>query len=540
MKYIKEKPAKAEPRVFESAKRMPKGVVRKAMHSADSRTEAKSAEHSDPIKQANDKSVDGAIDGGKETAKQVGDSAKVIQQHFKKARYAKAAKATRSAAKRSVSNIKTASAAAKAAKRGIQAANRAFIESIRASIRAAQIAIKATIAAAKATAAAVKGLVALIAAGGWVAVVIIAAVAVIGWLFASPLSILMTGNEGQSKTIQSIMAELVQETADEIEQIREQQGTDREVLLTYEGSEDGSIIQNGAEVIAVYSVRVSMDESNPSEAIIIDDYNEQILRDTYHRMVQISYQIITSENTTESGGPTNGETETLEITINCKSYNEMITDLKFTTDQIQMLHELMQPDYITLYQSMIGISLPGGLSAAEMAQIKASLPSDLLLVQQDIVDSALSLIGKVHYFWGGKSTVIGWDNRWGSPMEVTAPGSSTTGTIRPFGLDCSGFVAWVYVNAGVPAGKIADVFGTNTSDQWKYSVPVSWNEAQIGDLAFFAVPGTSKYNHVGVVVSIDSTGHYQVAHCASSRNDVVIGLAAESGFQYIRRPIICR
>lgn len=173
MKYIKEKPAKAEPRVFESAKRMPKRMVRKAMYSADSRTEAKSVEHSDPIQQANDKSVDGAIDGGKETAKQVGDSTKVIQQHFKKAHYARTAKASRSAAKRSVSNIKTASAAAKATNRGIQAAKRAVIESIRASIRVAKIAIKATISAAKATVAAVKGLASLIAAGGWGAVVII-------------------------------------------------------------------------------------------------------------------------------------------------------------------------------------------------------------------------------------------------------------------------------------------------------------------------------------------------------------------------------
>ena len=212
--------------------------------------------------------------------------------------------------------------------------------------------------------------------------------------------------------------------------------------------------------------------------------------------------------------------------------------LNFSGEQIQMLKQLMQPEYLELYRSMIGIIQPGGLSAAEIAQIKSSLPADLSIMQQDIVDAALSLVGKVNYFWGGKSTAIGWDNRWGTLSEVTAPGSSTTGTVRPFGLDCSGFVAWVYVNSGLPADKIADVFGAHTSTQWKYSVPVAWNEAQIGDLAFFAVPWTSKYNHVGVIVSIDSSGQYQVAHCTSSRNNVVIGIADKSGFQYIRRPII--
>lgn len=539
MKYIKEKPAKAEPRVFESAKRMPRGLARNTINASSSQSDEKSADHSDdsnhsdPIQQANDKSVDGAWLGGNKTAKQAGDFVKVIHRQFQKARQVRTA--TRSAAKGSTSSIK---AAAKVTNRGFHAAKRAVIESIRTSIRVAKIAIKATIAAAKATATAVKGLVSLVAAGGWVAVVVILAVAVVGWLLASPLSIFMTGNEGQTKSVQSVMAVLAQETADEIEEIYEQQGTSREIQIVYEGSEDGSMIQNGADIIAVYSVRVSMDERNSAEPFTIDDTRERILRDTYHQMVKISYQIIAAGNTTESGAQNNNEDETLKITVNCKSYDEMADDLDFSAEQVQMLHELMQPEYLTLYQSMIGISQPGGLTAAEIAQIKASLPADLSIMQQDIVDSALSLVGKVHYFWGGKSTAIGWDNRWGVLMEVTAPGSSTTGTIRPFGLDCSGFAAWVYVNAGVPADKIADVFGTNTSNQWKYSVPVSWNEAQIGDLVFFAVPGTTKYNHVGIVVSVGSNGQCQVAHCASRKNNVVIGLASETGFEFIRRPII--
>lgn len=460
MKYIKEKPAKAEPRVFESAKRMPRGLARNAINAANSRSGEKSADHSDdsiqsdPIQQANDKSVEGAWLGANKTAKQAGNSVKTIHRQFRKARQTRTA--THSAAKGSGSSIK---AAAKVTNRGIQAAKRAVIESIRTSIRVAKIAIKATIAAAKATAAAVKGLVSLVAAGGWVAVVIILAVAVIGWLLASPLSIFMTGNEGQTKSVQSVMAELAQETADGIEGIRQQQGTNRAVQIVYEGSEDGSIIQNGADIIAVYSVRVSMDEGNPAEPFIIDDARERILRDTYHRMVMISYQIIAADNTAESGAQNSNEDEMLKITVNCKSYDEMAGELKFSTEQVQMLRELMQPEYLTLYQSMIGISQSGGLTAAEITQIKASLPADLSIMQQDIVDSALSLVGKVQYFWGGKSMAIGWDNRWGSPMEVTAPGSSTTGTIRPFGLDCSGFVAWAYVNSGVPPDKIADVLG---------------------------------------------------------------------------------
>ena len=57
-----------------------------------------------------------------------------------------------------------------------------------------------------------------------------------------------------------------------------------------------------------------------------------------------------------------------------------------------------------------------------------------------VVETACSLVGKVNYFWGGKSLVLGWDDRWGSLRKVTAEDSPTSGTYRPYGLDCS--VLW--------------------------------------------------------------------------------------------------
>lgn len=48
--------------------------------------------------------------------------------------------------------------------------------------------------------------------------------------------------------------------------------------------------------------------------------------------------------------------------------------------------------------------------------------------QRTLAESALMLVGKVNYFWGGKSYTVGWDDRWGKPAEVTSPGHSTSGT----------------------------------------------------------------------------------------------------------------
>lgn len=50
-----------------------------------------------------------------------------------------------------------------------------------------------------------------------------------------------------------------------------------------------------------------------------------------------------------------------------------------------------------------------------------------------ILSTGLSLVGKVPYFWGGKSGP-GWNEEWNTPKVVTAEGSSSTGTIRPYGL----------------------------------------------------------------------------------------------------------
>lgn len=102
--------------------------------------------------------------------------------------------------------------------------------------------------------------------------------------------------------------------------------------------------------------------------------------------------------------------------------------------------------------------------------------ADLDPERRAVVETACRLVGKVNYFWGGKSLVIGWDSRWGELRQVTAAGSSTTGTYRPYGLDCSGFVDWVFYN--VTDGEYVIGHGGGAHMQHTYCTPISWNEAQ--------------------------------------------------------------
>lgn len=156
-----------------------------------------------------------------------------------------------------------------------------------------------------------------------------------------------------------------------------------------------------------------------------------------------------------------------------------------------------------------------------------SLPEDLSPEREAVVRTACSLVGKVNYFWGGKSLVIGWDARWGELRQVTAAGSSTTGTYRPYGLDCSGFVDWVFYNQS--GGSYVIGHGGGATMQHSYCTDISWAGAQPGDLVFY--PDNS---HVGIVGGRDANGELLIIHCASGYNNVVVtGL---EGFTSISRP----
>ena len=134
---------------------------------------------------------------------------------------------------------------------------------------------------------------------------------------------------------------------------------------------------------------------------------------------------------------------------------------------------------------------------------------------------------KVNYFLGGYSRVFGWDPRWGTLQKVWAEGSPSTGTYRPYGLDCCGFVDWVFYNAS--HGEYAVGYGEGVQAQHGYCAPVSWDEAQPGDLVFYP-----EDSHVGIVGGWDESGNVQIIHCASGHNNVVI--TGKAGFATVGKP----
>lgn len=145
------------------------------------------------------------------------------------------------------------------------------------------------------------------------------------------------------------------------------------------------------------------------------------------------------------------------------------------------------------------------------------------------VRTACALAGQVNYFWGGKSHALGWDKAWGWPRRVTAPGSGSTGRIRPYGLDCSGLVSWAAATA-LKDPDAYDRIGEGVRAQYALCLPTQ--EPRPGDLAFF--PDLS---HVGIVVGRDREGQLWVAHCSFSLGGVVV-TPASFGFALFGTPFL--
>ena len=368
--------------------------------------------------------------------------------------------------------------------------------------------------------AAAQNLLAAIAAGGSTAVAMVLVICLIGLLIVSPFGIFFSGEDsGTGYTMPEAVSVLNGEFAARIEQIKAENPHDE---LDMDNAGSAAMISNWRDVLAVYAVRTTTDNASPDEVATLTEEKMEILREIFWDMNAISYHL-----ETVSGGEDEGDTVILRITVTVKDHLQMADEYRFNADQRKLLEELMQPEYQELFTALTGSYQDIELSPDEVAKIMENLPADLSEARREVVLTAYQLLGRVHYFWGGKSLVIGWDSRWGMPMKVTAEGSSTTGTVRPFGLDCSGMVDWVFYNQS--GGQYVIGHGGGATAQHSYCTPIDWSDAQPGDLVFYP-----EDSHVGIVCGFDSSGNIMVIHCASGYNNVVV--TGKAGFTTVARP----
>ena len=343
------------------------------------------------------------LDRGKKSIKTVDRGRKTIKQASATAKgtVKTASKSIKTAEKTAKASIKTTQQAAKAAQRTAQATARAARAAAhaaraaaRAAVAAAKVAAKATIAAVKAIIAATKALIAAIAAGGWIAVLVIVIICLIGLLIGSCFGIFFSGEDsGSGYTMQNVVQEINDDYQQQIDTTKANLSHD---VLEMSGSR-----AVWPEVLAVYAVKTTTDPDNPQEVATIDDSKKAILTDIFWEMNQISSRTETRTETviteTDDGNGNIVETETtvtqtyLYITVSHKTAEEMAAQYGFDEEQKEQLAELLAEENRSLWSAVLyGIYTEDGA----------------------IVSVALSQVGNVggepYWSWYGFSGRVEW------------------------------------------------------------------------------------------------------------------------------------
>ena len=243
----------------------------------------------------------------------------------------------------------------------------------------------------------------------------------------------------------------------------------------------------------------------------MEDKQINDLKDVFWNMNTISYEIIEeviepepmpTPSQTSTPNPTVSPTETLEptpsptpeiyrtliISIESKTYEDGIEMYNMSDKQIEVLEELMTPDYLPMFMDICGMDSYIGLTSEQMANLINDLPEGEL--GSVIVEYALT--------------------RLGHPYSQAKRGQGNY-------VDCSYLTRWSYQQVGINA-----LPGT-AAEQARYCIDngltIAISDLQVGDLIFWS------FNTNGRFMNVTHTGIYAgngyVIDASSSRGMVV-------------------
>lgn len=292
--------------------------------------------------------------------------------------------------------VKTAKVTAKTSSEAAKAAAKSSAEAAKATYKAAQVATKMAAKAAAATAKAAakaasavvnattaffQAVVGFIAAGGWIVLIVILAIAVIVALTLSVFGIFFSGSSDvDGLNIRDAIMAVDEEYRERLSEIQADCTFD---FVVVSGTRSA-----WREVLAVYTVKVAADPNDPQSVASVDDEKIGIMKNIFWQMTEITYYLDpdpadteetvapetdpaetdpaeteppeteadTSESDTSDAETTEPETEPpiyLYITVTCKSIDEIASELGFNENQIELLTELLSSEYDPLWDSLL-------------------------------------------------------------------------------------------------------------------------------------------------------------------------------------------
>ncbi len=416
--------------------------------------------------------------------KRVNESAKSAGKKSIKTTQRAAAKTTKksikTAERTAKTTVKTTKEAAKATERAAKAtaksaqkAAQAAKATAKAAAQGVKAAVKVTVATIKAIIAATKALVSAIIAGGWVALLVIVVICMIGLLVSSIFGIFFSGEDsGTGMSMRTVVQEINEDYDARLEAEKN--------AVSYDSLEMSGSRAVWKEVLAVYAVKVNTDPDNPQEVATMDDSKKQLLSDIFWEMNSISSHTETSSTTftteTDDGEGNIIETETTEtyttlyIVVSHKTVDEMAAQYGFTQEQKDYLAELLQDENNSLWSAVLyGIGY-----------------SD-----DQIVTVALSQIGNYggapYWSWYGFGSRVEW---------------------------CACFVSWCANECGyIDTGVIPKYAGCTLGSQW-FKDRGQWMdnaaEPSPGMIIFFDWEGDGETDHTGIVQKVEGGLVYTV------------------------------
>lgn len=312
-----------------------------------------------------------------------------------------------------------------------------------------------------------------------VAVVAVPVIAAIAILYNSPFALFLPPLES-GDTVQTVTSAYVQEFNRDVNtQVNEHTGYDlgELVYVDYEGMDENP--SNYYDIMAVYMVKYGIGDT----ATVMNDKSKGWLQTVVNDMCSYTTSNGTKdvEKTDADGNVTTVTKSVLYVNVTLKSYRDMISVYGFNSDQVEMLEQIMSPEFM----GQLGYAGSGSGGGGGSPGVSSMTEEEINAVLSKITDSRLKTVCSYAL------------HRVGYPYSQELRDSGNY-------YDCSSLAYYSWKDAGVDISHggattaAAEAQGLDEAGK-----TVSYDQMQPGDLIFYSFTSNGRYkniSHVAVYV----------------------------------------
>lgn len=194
----------------------------------------------------------------------------------------------------------------------------------------------------------------------------------------------------------------------------------------------------------------------------------------------------------------------------------------WTEEMRALVAELDNQDWYQQYGlSISDLSLQPPISQEDMDRYLGLLPESLSAERRELIRFALESVGRVPYYWGGKASSPGYTgNLFGALVEPDPKGRIKKG------LDCSGWVSWVYWS--VTGERLA---AKSTAGLIHCGSPVARSQLKPGDI----IIRTGDEAHVIMFLAWEENGRILCIHESSGAANNVTVSSLDANWEHYRK-----